>query len=38
MTAIDGRIYVEGRPTACPPDLQDAANELERSGAWRGSG
>ncbi|MEU3733848.1 magnesium and cobalt transport protein CorA [Streptomyces sp. NPDC033538] len=38
MTAIDGRIYVEGRPAACPPDLQDAADRLERSGgvAWIG--
>ncbi|MFJ6852671.1 magnesium and cobalt transport protein CorA [Streptomyces sp. NPDC091271] len=38
MTAIDGRIYVEGRPTTCPPDLHDAADELEQSGgvAWIG--
>ncbi|MFG2673569.1 hypothetical protein ACPXCP_09760 [Streptomyces sp. DT20] len=38
MTAIDGRIYVDGRPTPCPPDLEDAADDLERSGgvAWIG--
>lgn len=38
MTAIDGRIYVEGRRAACPPELVDAADSLERSGgvAWIG--
>ncbi|MCX5535801.1 magnesium and cobalt transport protein CorA [Streptomyces sp. NBC_00006] len=38
MTAIDGRIYVEGRRAQCPSDLQDAADDLERSGgvAWIG--
>ncbi|MFD8686559.1 hypothetical protein [Streptomyces sp. NPDC059651] len=38
MTAIDGRIYVDGFPTPCPPDLEDAADDLERSGgvAWIG--
>ncbi|MFJ4840410.1 hypothetical protein [Streptomyces sp. NPDC088746] len=38
MTAIDDRIYVEGHPTTCPPDLHDAADEQERSGgvAWIG--
>lgn len=25
MTAIDGRLYVDGQRTACPPGLQDAA-------------
>lgn len=38
MTAIDGRIYVEGRRAAGPPELADAADSLERSGgvAWIG--
>jgi magnesium transporter len=38
MTAINGRIYIDGRRTACPLDLQDAADQLERSGgvAWVG--
>ncbi|MFD3563767.1 CorA family divalent cation transporter [Streptomyces sp. NPDC058686] len=38
MTAIDGRIYAEGCRIACPSDLQDAADDLERSGgvAWIG--
>ncbi|MFJ6465564.1 hypothetical protein ACIQM0_31835 [Streptomyces sp. NPDC091387] len=38
MTAIDGRVYAEGRRTASPADLQDAADSLERSGgvAWIG--
>lgn len=37
MTAIDGRMYVEGRRAACPSDLEDAADDLERSGEWPGS-
>ncbi|MFE6365799.1 magnesium and cobalt transport protein CorA [Streptomyces sp. NPDC057806] len=38
MTAIDGRIYVDGHRAPCPPDLQDAADDLEESGgvAWIG--
>lgn len=38
MTAIDGRLYVDGRPIPCPSDLEDAADDLERSGgvAWIG--
>ncbi|MFD4239968.1 hypothetical protein [Streptomyces sp. NPDC058542] len=38
MTIIDGRIHAEGRRIACPPDLREAADGLERSGgvAWIG--
>lgn len=38
MTAIDGRLYVDGRPVPCPSNLEDAADDLERSGgvAWIG--
>ncbi|WP_203599480.1 hypothetical protein [Streptomyces sp. SID10853] len=33
MAAIDGRMYIEGRRVACPSDLEEAADQLECSGA-----